>query len=114
MPRVENHPEVVHPMSQTSKEAFFASLDKSSFAQVKANLATSVYLQGNDRAWAIEWLERASEASSAEQLSLARRSALAAETANQKANLAIAIAVTSIIITVVGMAVGLIVPHFWH
>jgi hypothetical protein len=95
------------------KEAFFKELERDGVAKVRANLATHVY-PSNERPFVIEWLEHSSEAANAEQLALARRAALAAETANNKANTAIAIAVASIIITAVGIVVGVIVPHFWH
>lgn len=61
----------------------------------------------------VEWLELSSEAASAEQMSLVRRAASAADLANAKANKAIAIAIISIVITMIGIAVGVIVPHYW-
>lgn len=76
-------------------------------AEVRARLATKVYL-GADAALATAWLERRSEASSSEQLAIARSAkdaawaaARAAETANSKATIAIAIAIISLIIAIV-------------
>src|ERR1700730_620902 len=47
------------------------ALDSIGVAQVRANLATNVYL-GNDRAIVVGWLARRDEASIAEQLNLSR------------------------------------------
>jgi hypothetical protein len=57
-------------------------LDSTGAAQVRANLATNVYL-GNDRAIAVGWLERYDEASNIEQLNLARSASTAAHKANR-------------------------------
>lgn len=69
--------------------------------------------------WSLEWLERSSEATSAEQLALARRAANEATRAADEASAATKsaakqIAIASMFITMVGIVVGLIVPHFWH
>jgi hypothetical protein len=104
-------------MAQEAKENFTARLNALTFAQVSANLATNVYL-GAERPWAIEWLERSKEATSAEQLSLARSAAADAREANVIARSARRIAIISVIaavtIAIAGTAVAVIVPHYWH
>jgi hypothetical protein len=83
-------------------------------AEVRARIATNVYL-GATRALALAWLARRNEASSAEQLELARSAkdaawaaARAADLANNKATIAIVIAAISIIAT----TVGIVIPYF--
>lgn len=78
------------------------TLDSIGAAQVRANLATNVYL-GNDRAIAIGWLERNDENSSAEQLNLSRSASTAAHNANRIAIAALLIAVASMILSAIGL-----------
>jgi hypothetical protein len=59
------------------------ALDSIGVAQVRANLATNVYL-GNDRAIVVGWPARHDEASSAEQLNLSRSAVAAAKCSPDK------------------------------
>ena len=79
-----------------------------------ARIATNVYL-GATRALALAWLERRNEASSVEQLELARSAkdaawaaARAADLANRKATIAMIMAAISIIVTIIGV----VIPYF--
>jgi hypothetical protein len=108
-------------MAKETKEEFFKCLDALGVAMVKTHRATNVFLNYPESVWSLEWLERSSEATSAEQLALARRAAHEATRAADEASVATKIAITakqiaiaSMIITTVGIAVGVIVPHFWH
>lgn len=94
-------------------DEFCKDLDQLSPAQVRERLETSVYL-GGEANMARAWLARQSETDSAEQLSLARRAADEAGKATAIANVALKIAIVSMIITGVGIAAGIIVPHYWH
>jgi hypothetical protein len=78
------------------------ALDSIGVAQVRANLATNVYL-GNDRAIVVGWLARHDEASSAEQLNLSRSASTAAHKANRIALAALIIAVGSLILSTIGL-----------
>lgn len=85
--------------------------------EVRARIATNVYL-GATRALALAWLERRSEASSSEQLDMARiakdaalAAARAAETANSKATIAIVIAIISLISAIVFGVIPLLPKH---
>lgn len=108
-------------MTKETKDEFFKRLDTLGVAEVKTNIATNVYLTYPEKVWSREWVERSSEATSAEQLTLARR---AAEEATRAANEASAatkiataaktIAIASMIITIIGIAVGAILPHLWR
>ncbi len=89
-----------------SNEDFWAELDKLGAAQVRMNLATNVYL-GAEGALAKAWLERRNEASSAEQLELARRASTDAHNANKIATIALAIAIVSTIVSIVGVVIGM-------
>ena len=77
-------------------------LDSLGAAQVRANLATNVYL-GNDRAIAVRWLEQRAEASNVEQLNLARSASTAANKANRIASAALIIAMLSMILSAIGL-----------
>lgn len=101
-------------MVKETKEDFFKRLEVLGVAMVKTNFATNVYLNYPDKVWALEWLERSSEAATAEQITLARLAADEARAATTIARTAVKIAIASMIITVVGVAVGVMVPHFWH
>ena len=108
-------------MTKETKEEFFRRLDALGVAMVKTYRATNVFLNYPESVWSLEWLERSSEATSAEQLALARRAANEATRAADEAGAATKIAsaakqiaIASMIIMTVGIAVGLIVPHFWH
>jgi hypothetical protein len=94
-------------------EFLHSQLAHDGVAKVKANLATNVY-PSNERPYVIEWLERASEATTAEQLALARRAADEASEATKLAKTAVKIAIASIAIAILGTAIGVVVPHFWH
>ncbi len=100
-----------------SKEEFFETLGIDGVAKVKANLATHCY-PSHEKPWVIEWLERSNEATSAEQLALARAAAAEAREANAIAKsarkIAIASVITAIAIAIVGTAVAVIVPHYWR
>lgn len=83
-------------------------------AEVRARIVTKVYL-GATRALAEAWLERRNEASSVEQLELARSAkdaawaaARAADQANSKAMIAIIMAAISITVTIIGV----VIPFF--
>jgi hypothetical protein len=108
-------------MATETKEAFFKRLDQLGVAMVRTNQATNVYLNYPEKVWVLEWLERSEEATSAEQLALARRAVeqatRAADEASAATKIAIAaktIAIASMIITIIGIAIGVIVQHFWH
>ncbi len=92
-----------------TNDEFYAELDRLGPSEVRARVASNVYV-GGQAALARSWIERHNEASSAEQLSLARLAARRAKTANTIATVALAIAIISMIITVAGF----IVPHYWH
>jgi hypothetical protein len=64
------------PMARETKEEFFKRLDTLTVAEVKTNRATNVHLNYLESVWSLDWLERSSDANSAEQLALARRAAL--------------------------------------
>jgi hypothetical protein len=96
------------------RDVFWAKLDALGPEQVKENLASGVYLSGGELGWARAWVERSNERTSAEQLSLARRAADEARAATAIARTALRIAVASMIITVIGIAVSVMVPHWWH
>lgn len=91
------------------KEAFWKKLDEIGAADVSANLKTNVY-QGQEKPWSLLWLERNSEASKAEQLSLTREAARRAKSANTIATAALAIAIISMIVAIAGV----IAPHYWR
>jgi hypothetical protein len=95
------------------REALLAQLAADGVARVKANLATNCHPSG-ERPYVIEWLEQASEATTTEQLALARRAADEASNATKLARTAVKIAIASIAIAILGTAVGVVVPHFWH
>jgi hypothetical protein len=106
-------------MAKETKEEFFKRLDALGVAMVKTNQATNVYLNYPEKWWVVEWLERSKEATSAEQLALARRAAVEATRAADEASAATkiataakTIAIASMIITIVGIAVGVMVPHW--
>jgi hypothetical protein len=112
-------------MAEEAKEAFFRGLDVDGIAKARSNLATGVYLDPRRKLWAIEWIhlfeeaaERSRDATSAEQLALARTAAAEAREANVIARSAKRIAILSVIaavtIAIVGTAVAVIVPHYWH
>lgn len=90
-----------------SNEEFWAELDKLGAAQVRMNLASNVYL-GADRSLASAWLERRNEASSAEQLELARRASADAHKANKIAMIALAIAIISTIVSIAAVVIGML------
>ena len=111
-------------MAQT-KEEFFKSLDEGGIAKARSDLKTNVYLDPRRKLWAIEWIhlfeeaaERSRDATSAEQLALARAAAAEAREANVIARSAKMIAIISMIaavtMAIVGTAVAVIVPHYWH
>jgi hypothetical protein len=91
-----------------SYEQFIAELDRLDVATVRERVETKVYL-GGEADMARAWLARVSEAASAEQLALARAAAREASTANTLAKIALAIAVISMIVAIVGV----IAPHWW-
>ena len=101
-------------MAKETKEEFFKRLEAIGVAMVKTNQATNVYLNYPEKIWVVEWLERSREATSAEQISLARLAADEARAATTIARTAVKIAIVSMIITVVGITVGVVAPHFWH
>jgi hypothetical protein len=112
-------------MAKETKEEFFKRLDSEGIAKVRSNQKTNVYLDPQLKAWAIEWVhlfeeatERSRDATSAEQLSLARSAAADAREANVIARSARRIAMISVVaaitIAIVGTAVAVIVPHYWH
>jgi hypothetical protein len=90
------------------RDTFWAKLDTLGPEQVRANLASGVYLSGGELGWARAWAERSNERTSAEQLSLARRASTEAHTANTIAKVAVVIAVASMIITVIGVIISII------
>lgn len=96
-------------------DAFHGELEALGAAEVRARLARKVYL-GAEAALATAWLERRSEASSSEQLDIARSAkdaawaaARAADTANSKATIAIVIGAISLIVAIV-LGVILLLP----
>jgi hypothetical protein len=93
-----------------TNDEFFAELERLGAAEVRARLASNVYL-GGQAALARSWLERRNETSSAEQLALARRASADAHAANKIAIAALAIAIVSIIVTVAGVIVSVIGLH---
>jgi hypothetical protein len=112
-------------MAKETKEEFFKRLDEAGIAKVRSNQKTNVYLDPQQKMWAIEWVhlfeeaaERARDATSAEQLTLARSAAADAREANVIARNAMRIAkasmITAIVIAIVGTAVAVIVPHYWR
>ena len=101
-------------MTKETKEEFFKRLDALGMAIVKTNIATNVYLNYPEKVWSKEWVERSNEATSAEQLSLARRAAEEASAATRIAITAKKIAIISMTITIIGIVVGTVVPHYWR
>jgi hypothetical protein len=93
-----------------SNEEFWAKLDHLGAAQVRMNLATNVYL-GAEGSLAKAWLERRNEASSAEQLALARRASFDAHKANKIATIALAMAIISTIVSIAGLGTGIFLSH---
>jgi hypothetical protein len=112
-------------MAQT-KEELFKTLDSRGIAKVRSDLDTLVYLnRPQQKLWVIEWIhlfeeaaERSRDATSAEQLALARAAAAEAREANVIARSARRIAMISVVaaiaIAIAGTAVAVIVPHYWH
>lgn len=93
-------------MAKETKEEFFKRLEVLGVAMVKTNRATNVYLNYPEKVWVLEWLERSNEATTAEQLALARRAADDASAATTIAKTAVKIAIASMAITIIGIAVG--------
>ena len=108
-------------MEKETKEAFFKLLDEDGIAKVRSDLDTFVYLnRPRQKLWATEWIhlfeeaaERSRDATSAEQLALARAAAAEAREANTIARSAKMIAIISMIaavtMAVVSTAVAVIV-----
>jgi hypothetical protein len=94
-------------------EDFCKDLDQLGSAAVRERLETNVFVGGESN-MARAWLARKSEVASAEQLALAREAASEARLANTTAKTAKRIAVASMIVTIIGIAVGVIMPHYWH
>ncbi len=93
-------------MSPTQEE-FLAELESLGVGVVRERIATNVYL-GGLKSIAQGWVDRKSEASSAEQLALTRRASADAHKANTIALIALTVASASMIITVVGVIVSVI------
>jgi hypothetical protein len=94
-------------------EKIYAEFDALDAGQVRANLASGVYL-GARASLARAWLERRNEASQAEQLSLARAAAAearlantSAQSANKIAKAALVAAIISLIATIVLGVIGI-------
>jgi hypothetical protein len=103
---------------QVDNDAFHGELEALGAVEVRARLATKVYV-GAEAALATAWLERRCEASSSEQLDIARSAkdaawaaARAADTANSKATIAIVIGAISLIVAIV-LGVILLLPKHW-
>jgi hypothetical protein len=112
-------------MAKETREEFFKRLDSEGIAKVRSNQKTNVYLDPQLKVWAIEWVhlfeeaaDRSRDATSAEQLALARAAAADAREATVIARSAKRIAINSAIITTIVAifcaAVAVIVPHYWH
>jgi hypothetical protein len=96
----------VDPMS-AENEKIFAEFDALDAGQVRANLASGVYL-GARASLARAWLERRNEASQAEQLSLARAAAAEARFANTRAHSANKIAIAALVVATISMITAII------
>jgi hypothetical protein len=96
-------------MSPTHDQ-FIAELERLGVGEVRERIATKVYL-GGLRDIAQGWVDRKSEASSAEQLALTRRTMAEAQKANKIAIAAIVIAAISMMMAVVGVIVSVIALH---
>ena len=119
-------------MAKETKEEFFKRLNSSGIAKVRSNQKTNVYLDPQQKVRAIEWVhlfeeaaERSRDATSAEQLALARSAATQAREAALEAREANAItrsakqiainsAIATILVAIIGTAAAVIVPHYWH
>jgi hypothetical protein len=114
-------------MAET-KEEFFKRLDSEGIAQVRSDLATVYLIRPQQKLWANEWIhlfeaaaDRSRDATSAEQLALARSAAANAEAAiaeareaNNIARSSRRIAAASTLIAAAIAIVAVIVQHYWH
>jgi hypothetical protein len=90
-----------------SREEWEAEFDRLGAGEVRARLDTKVYL-GEPAGLALAWLARSTEASQAEQLSLARAAASEARLANTRAHSANKIASAALIVAIISMIVAII------